>query len=178
MAGHAYSITQRIFHWGMFLLFAVQFGVVWSIPDGGGDAYASYWQLHYSLGVVILIAGVARLIIRVAKGVPALPADMPRWQVAAARLNEAALYVIMIGMPILGWIAADTRGRSVTLFGLPLPAFVGPQERGTFLRSITGDAHELLGTVLLILVGLHVLGALYHGFIRRDGVLQSMTSGR
>jgi cytochrome b561 len=79
-------------------------------------------------------------------------------------------------MPILGWINASWRGMPVTLFGLfGLPKLIGTRAPGW---AWTGDVHDLLASyAILTLVGLHVAAALYHYFIRRDGVLQRMLPG-
>jgi cytochrome b561 len=78
-------------------------------------------------------------------------------------------------VPILGWMNASYRGFPVIMFGLELPKLLATRAGGF---GWTGDVHGLLATyVLLALAGLHVAAALYHYFIRRDGVLQRMLPG-
>ena len=82
------------------------------------------------------------------------------------------LYALLFVLPILGWINASWRGMPIVMFGLELPKLVATRAPGW---GWTGDVHGLLANyVLLTLVGLHVAAALYHYFIRRDGVLQRM----
>ena len=85
------------------------------------------------------------------------------------------LYLLLFVLPILGWINASWRGFPVIMFGLELPKLVATRAPGW---RWTGDVHGLLANYLMLtLVGLHVAAALYHYFIRRDGVLQRMLPG-
>jgi cytochrome b561 len=95
------------------------------------------------------------------------------WQVRSARAVHWLFYALLIVLPIVGWINASWRGYSVTPFGLfELPKLVATHADGW---GWTGDVHAALSNYLLLaLVGLHVLAALYHQFIRRDAVLQRM----
>jgi cytochrome b561 len=87
-----------------------------------------------------------------------------------------SLYVLMFVVPILGWINASWRGMPIAMFGTELPQLVATRAPGW---RWTGDVHALLSNYLMLtLVGLHVLAALYHYFIRRDQVLQRMLPGR
>ena len=88
-------------------------------------------------------------------------------------------WLITVGLafvPILGWINASWRGMPISMFGTELPQLVATRAPGW---RWTGDVHALLSNYLMLtLVGLHVLAALYHYFIRRDQVLQRMLPGR
>jgi cytochrome b561 len=85
------------------------------------------------------------------------------------------LYGLIIVIPVLGWAAAGFFGYKVRLFGLiPLPALADGRMRWA---HEAGDIHDLLTNVLLGVVGLHVLAALWHYFVRRDHVVQRMLPG-
>ena len=86
------------------------------------------------------------------------------------------LYLLLLVLPILGWLNASWRGYPVTLFGLfEMPKLLTMRAPGW---NWTGDVHVLLSNYLMLaLVGLHVLAALYHFVIRRDRVLQRMLPG-
>ncbi len=93
----------------------------------------------------------------------------------SARIVHWLLYLLLFVMPVLGWMAASWRGFPVILFGLELPKLIATRAHGF---RWTGDVHGLLATYgMLTLVGLHAAAALYHYFIRRDGVLQRMLPG-
>jgi cytochrome b561 len=83
------------------------------------------------------------------------------------------LYLLLFVVPILGWMNASYRGMPIVIFGWELPKLLAKSAPGF---GWTGDVHGLLAEYgILTLVGLHVAAALYHYFIKRDGVLQRMT---
>ena len=93
----------------------------------------------------------------------------------SARATHWLLYILLFVLPMLGWINASWRGMPIVMFGVELPQLVAKRAPGW---GWTGDVHSLLANYLLLgLVGLHVLAALYHYFVRRDGVLQRMLPG-
>jgi cytochrome b561 len=168
-----YTSTAKSLHWLILALLIVQFTVAWTMPHIGRNTRpGTLINLHFSLGVLILAVAIVRLVWRFTQGEPAPEDGMPPWQVASARLVHWLLYLLLFVVPILGWANASYRGFSVVMFGLELPKLVATRAPGW---GWTGDIHSFLATyVLLGLVGLHVLAALYHYFVRRDGVLQRM----
>jgi cytochrome b561 len=170
----AYTGTAILLHWLVVALLVAQFAVAWTMPDIGRDTPQTILiSLHFSLGVLILFVAVIRLLWRATHREPEPEAGVPRWQVRSAHAVHWLLYVLLIVLPIVGWINASWRGYSVTPFGLfELPKLVATHADGW---GWTGDVHAALSNYLLLaLVGLHVLAALYHQFIRRDAVLQRM----
>jgi cytochrome b561 len=167
----AYDPVAQALHWLTLLLLGLQFGLAWSAPGrlSSPDALVS---LHLSFGVLVLIVAVARLAWRMIRPGPALPRDLPDWQRLGSQTIQILLYVLLIALPILGWLWAGERGWPVSLFGFAtLPDLVS---QGSSFGRLAGNLHGLLSNVLLVLVGLHVLGALYHTVVRRDGVMQRM----
>ena len=82
------------------------------------------------------------------------------------------LYALLFVIPILGWINASWRGMPIVMFGLELPQLITTRAAGW---GWTGDVHGLMSNYLMLaLVGLHVVAALYHHFVRHDGVLKRM----
>jgi len=119
---------------------------------------------------------IVRLAWRATHAEPAPEDGLPPWQLLTARVVQWLLYALLFVVPILGWINASWRGMSIVMFGLELPKLVATRAPGW---GWTGDIHGLLANYLLLaLVALHVLAALYHYFIRRDGVLQRMLPGK
>jgi cytochrome b561 len=133
-------------------------------------------SLHFSIGVLILGVIIVRLVWRATHGEPTPETGIPPWQVRSARAIHWLLYLLLVVVPILGWLNASFRGMPVTFFGLaPVPPLVGTHAAGW---GWTGDIHTLLAQyAILPLVGLHVAAALYHYVIRRDRVLQRMLPG-
>ena len=87
-----------------------------------------------------------------------------------------AFYVILLIGPFLGWASASSHSLPVTVFGiLPLPDLVAPR---TSWANQAGDVHSFLMWTLLALIGVHATAALFHHFVRRDGVLLRMLPSR
>ena len=173
----AYMATAKSLHWLIVFLLIGQFVFAWTMPNiGRNTPVTTLISLHFTFGIVILAVAIARVAWRAAHGEPELEDGVPPWQTASARVVHWLLYVLLLTLPILGWINASWRGMPIVMFGLELPRLVGQRAAGW---QWTGDVHVFLSTyVLLTLVSLHVLAGFYHYFIRRDRVLQRMLPGR
>lgn len=171
-----YTGMAKVLHWLILLLLVVQFIIAWTMPHiGRNTPVTTLISLHFTIGVVILAVAVVRLAWRLTHAEPAPEEDLPPWQVQSARVVHWLLYLLLLLLPILGWINASWRNMPIVMFGLELPKLVATRAPGW---GWTGDVHTLLANyAMLILVGLHVAAALYHYFIRRDGVLQRMLPG-
>jgi cytochrome b561 len=172
-----YTTTAKSLHWLILALLIVQFTAAWTMPDiGRNTPVATLISLHFTMGIVIQSVAIVRLAWRAMHGEPEPDAGMPPWQTTSARIVHWLLYALLFVLPVLGWINASWRGMPIVMFGLELPHLVATRAAGW---GWTGDVHALLANYLLLtLVGLHVLAALYHYFVRRDGVLQRMLPGR
>ena len=174
MSTQHFNTPARLLHWTMAVL-------IISMLFIGVAMMASLTErpwllaLHRPLGVAILLLAIVRLINRLRHRPPPLPADLPPLQVLAAKASHWLLYALMFAMPLLGWATASASGFPVTLFGsVNLPAIVphDPVLYG-YLRS----AHGALGLLLFATVLLHLAAALFHAWVRRDGVFSSMARG-
>lgn len=169
-----YTRTAIALHWLILALLIAQYTVGWTMPHiGRNTPVTTLISLHFSIGVLILGVIVVRLIWRIIHGEPPPEAGVPPWQVRSAGVIHRLLYLLLVIVPMLGWINASYRGMPVTFFGLArVPQLVGTRAAGW---GWTGDIHTLVAEyAILPLVGLHVAAALYHYFVRRDRVLQRM----
>lgn len=168
-----YGATAKWLHWLIVVLLVAQFVVAWTMPHMRRNTQpGTLINLHFSIGMVILLVAMVRLAWRLVRGEPEPAADLPSWQVQTARIVHWALYALLFVVPILGLINASWRGFPVIMFGLEFPRLIEPRAAGW---AWTGDVHGLLANyMMLALVGLHVTAGLYHYLIRRDGVLQRM----
>lgn len=171
-----YTSTAKILHWLIVVLVVAQFIVAWTMPHiGRNTPVTTLISLHFSFGVMILVVAIVRLAWRATHGEPVPLDGMPPWQVQSARLVHWLLYVLLLVVPVLGWMNASWRGMPLVLFGIEMPKLVATRAPGW---GWTGDVHSLLAYyAMLTLVGLHVTAGLYHYFIRRDDVLQRMLPG-
>jgi cytochrome b561 len=171
-----YKSSVKFLHWLIVALLIVQFIVAWTMPHiGRNTPVTTLISLHFTVGIVILAVAILRLVWRVIQGEPAPLDGVPPWQTQSARVIHWLLYLLLLVVPVLGWINASWRGMPLVLFGLELPKLIGTRAPGW---RWTGDVHNLLANyMMLTLVGLHILAGLYHYFIRRDHVLQRMLPG-
>jgi len=168
-----YTPTAKLLHWVVAALMIAQFTIAWFMPHIGRDTKPdTIINLHFSLGILILAIVVVRLGWRWTHSEPA-PLGIPPWQVRSARVVHAMLYLLLLIIPLLGWMNASWRGFDVTVFGLfRLPRLMATRASGF---GWTGDVHIVLSWyVMLTFVGLHVAAALYHALVRRDDVLARM----
>ena len=175
--GGRYSGAAKTLHWLILALLIAQFVFAWTMPHIGRTVPVSTLiDLHVWFGITILFVVVIRLTVRVTHGEPKPEDGLPPWPLQSARMMHWLLYLLLFVIPILGWLNASWRDMKVTFFGLfDLPKLLATRAPGW---GWTGDVHAFLSNwVLLVLVGLHVLAALYHYFIRRDRVLQRMLPG-
>ncbi|MER2510074.1 MAG: cytochrome b [Amaricoccus sp.] len=180
-----WGCVARAFHWGMagLILFMLGLGVYMAnfVPDLLRQF--ELFQLHKSWGFVVFFLALARLGWRLLDRTPEEPAGMPAWQRVAARASHAALYVLMLAMPLSGWIMvsaspdADILGIRNMVFGLfPMPDPWVPGNAG--LETAAGEFHAAAAILLAALLVMHAAAALWHHFGARDAVLRRMVVGR
>ena len=130
---------------------------------------------HKSIGMVLLVLVLGRILWRLTNVTPALPGGTQSWERHAARWNHALLYAAMIAMPVTGWIVNSAAGIPFRIFRLvPLPEIVAPDEA---VAELAARAHFWLFVLLCALLLVHVAAALRHHFIKRNEVLVRMLRG-
>lgn len=171
-----FSVPARLLHWSMAVMILAMLFIGIGMVATVSERHAWLLQLHKPLGIAILLLVIVRLGVRWRHGTPALPSDLPLWQRAAAHLSHWVLYALMLAMPLIGWTMESAGGYPVTLFaGITLPDLVAPSP---MLYTALRFAHTWLALSLFALILMHLAAALFHAWIRRDGVLASMTTGQ
>ena len=140
-----------------------------SIEDTPGSAV--YFALHISLGVTAALLIALRLLWRLGHSPAPLPATLPLWEVKLANLTHVLLYVLLLLMPVTGYMDAAFSGEPATFFGFTLPGWAA---RVDGLKELFFTAHSFLAWVLVALIAMHVLGTLKHLIIDKDGVFARM----
>lgn len=169
----SYTNTAKFFHWtvAISVLTLIPVGLVMnSLPQGAVQNVA--YTIHRSLGVLVLALMILRLGYRMIVGWPAPEPTITPAQRIASHAVHNMLYVLLIAQPALGWYATSVYGATISFFGLfDLPALAEKDE--PFSHQLFA-VHEFLGFAIAGLLVVHIGAALYHYFIRRDGVLQRM----
>ena len=171
-----YAPPARLIHWIMaaLVILVIPLGFAMMNMDSG-PTQDRLFDLHRSIGFTILCLAVIRVVVRILNPPPPPPETMARslWMVANA--VHYALYALIFVMPVLGWLASNAFGSAVSIFGLfTLPNIVAKDDA---LADLFGEWHARLGFLMTALVILHAAAGLWHGFVRRDGVLSRMWPG-
>ena len=178
-----YGTVAMSLHW--LIAAAVIFNVGVGLYMGElprSDPGRLWWvQLHKSDGLTILVLSVARVLWRVVNPMPALPADMPRWERLAARGVHYSFYVLIIAIPLAGWamVSSSPLGLPTLWYGLfewPHIPFLAelPRDQKQQIIGIFRETHNWLAFLAIFLIVLHVTAALKHQFWDRDTVLARM----
>ena len=168
-----YTAPAVVLHWLIAALIFVAFplGVYMSdLPLS--PTRLQLYSYHKWIGISVLLLVGLRIVWRLTHRPPALPDDLPRWQRAASHAVHGLLYLLILAVPMTGWLMSSAKGFQTVYFGvLPLPDLVAKSEE---LGDLLKEVHEALNFGLLALVGLHIAGALKHHIIDRDATLRRM----
>lgn len=164
-------------HWLVLLLFVAVYGTIElrELFEKGSDPREALKTWHFMLGMLVFVLVWLRLAARLSGPAPAISPEPPKLQQRSAALLHLALYLLMIGMPLTGWLMLSAAGKPIPFFGLELPALIG--ENKALAKQIK-EVHELVGTTGYYLIGLHAAAAFYHHYLRHDNTLTRMLPGR
>ncbi|HEX4150963.1 MAG TPA: cytochrome b [Steroidobacteraceae bacterium] len=170
----AFSPVSRVLHWTMAVMLVAMLFIGVGMASTVSTRYALLVSIHKPLGIAILVLVVIRLVNRLLKPPPPLPVDLPVWQQRLAKRSHYLLYGLMVVMPLIGWGMLSAAPYPVVLLGtLHLPPIL---PHNAILYSWLRQAHTSLAYLFFATFLVHAGAALFHGLIRRDGVLQSMAS--
>jgi cytochrome b561 len=169
-----FTPLQRLLHWLMAVCILAMLFIGVGMVSTIMPKYLTLVAIHKPLGMAILLLALIRLAVRLRYGAPPLPADLPEPMKLAAHLSHYALYLLMIGLPLIGWGMLSAAGYPIVLFGgVHLPAILPLSDR---LHTLLWNAHFYLAFVFFALILMHVAAALFHALVRRDGVFNAMAS--
>jgi cytochrome b561 len=167
-----YGTTAKLFHWLIVALLVVQYSIGWLMPDvHRGMEPGALMTLHISVGILILILIVLRLVWRLTHPV-APESSLAPWQRLSSESVHWILYVLVLATTLTGWLFASFRGWSVLLFYLlPLPMLASDNAAA---GKVIDGLHQVAEWTLLVFVGLHVFAAFVHMLVYRDRIMQRM----
>lgn len=172
-ASFRYGTALVAVHWLMAaLMVAVFASIELRVLYAKGTEMRDFMKaLHFMLGLGVLLMVILRLAARWASPQPVEsgPRTLAQWAASAGHL---ALYGLMIGMPVLGWLVLSASGKPIPFFGLELPALIGADKD---LAHTLKELHEAAGEAAYWLIGLHVAAALGHHYVLKDGLMSRMS---
>ena len=172
----AYNVTARVLHWlvAALVLPMIALGIIIA-NEWGGPVQQPLYDLHKSIGALLLPIIVVRLVYRLAHPPLPLPADIPALQQFAAHATHWTLYGLLIVQPVVGLIATSAYPAPLPMFGLFELPHVWPENRPLSERLFA--LHRWLGIAIAAVAAIHIGAALQHHFVRRDRVLMRMLTG-
>ena len=175
-----YPAIQRLIHWVVGLivigvlcggLIIYTLGYKGVVDTFGQDMTNMIYKYHKTFGIVALALMIVRVIVKIRMGKPDYATPLTTFEKAASGSVHGLLYVCLIAMPILGWLATGASGYPVEFFNWTLPPLIGKdKELGETLYML----HGYVGFAILFLLFMHIGAALMHGIVKKDGVLQRM----
>lgn len=168
--------VARFLHWSIALLIIGMAVVGLTMDELANTPFkVKVYALHKSTGITVLALVLLRLAWRLVDRRPALPPGMPAWQRGLSSLTHGLLYLMMLAMPLSGWLYNSASNFPLQWYWLfRLPPLSGPDPE---LKRLAHEVHEIGFYLLALLFALHVAAALKHHFIDRDATLARMTPG-
>jgi cytochrome b561 len=171
-AAPGYTRTAIALHWLVAVLILGAFALgLYMVELELSPTKLKLYSWHKWLGVTIWMIAVVRLVWRLTHRPPPLPA-LPTWQRIAASTTHVLLYVLVLAIPISGWLFSSASGFPVVYFGvLPLPDLVGKDKE---LAKLLQWVHATLNYTLMAIIVVHAAAAIKHHFVDRDVVFHRM----
>lgn len=182
-----YGTVAMSFHWLIAALIATNLTLGFyfaNVMDSHDPGFFQIVQLHKSIGLSVLVLSLLRLGWRLINPIPPLPADFGRGMRILARGTHYLFYVLIIGIPLMGWalVSSSPRGTPTLYFGLfswphiPFLAALPRASKRVYVETFA-EMHAVLAYSAAVLLLLHVSAAMWHHFSRRDSVLRRMLPG-
>ncbi|MDX2265951.1 MAG: cytochrome b [Hyphomicrobiales bacterium] len=174
MRHDAYSPIAKALHWiiAVCVVFLVPAGVVMANVPGLDTLY----NLHRSVGALVMGLMAARVGYRLVNGAPAAYPGLGAAERFASGAAHAALYALLIAVPVAGWAGTSAYGAQIMVFGLfelpPIMAVDTSPDKAYALQIL--NVHKVLALTMTAIAVVHIVAALRHHFIKRDGVLRRM----
>lgn len=168
-----YHSASIALHWLMLALFVAVYASMELrvLFEKGTVPRELMKNLHYTFGFLIFFLVWLRIAIRLRYPAPRLDPAPPEWQELAAKAVHLMLYVLMIGMPLAGWLMLSAAGKPIALAGFELMPLIGKNKE---LAGQIKEVHEFVGNAGYFLIGAHAAAALFHHYIKRDSTLRKM----
>jgi len=168
-----YGSVSILLHWLMLVLIVAVYAAIdlRELYPKGSDPREALKTWHFMLGLLVFWLVWLRLLMRVIAPVPRIVPPQKGWEAFFATAMHLALYLLMIGMPLVGWLILSASGKPIPFFGSELSPLIGPNKD---LAAQLKELHEEVGNIGYFLIALHAAAALFHHYIKRDNTLRMM----
>ena len=190
----SYTKTAKVLHWLIAIAIFGMFALGWFMSDLPKEAPKQiaydlfnlgvytwnlseeisprtfYFNLHKSIGVTIFALILIRILWRITHRPPALLASYKAWERKLASNAHHLLYLLMVALPISGIVMATYSKYGIKWFGVP---FIKGLDNNP-MRELFKEVHEIIGLIILLVIIVHIIGALKHKFIDKDDTLKRM----
>jgi cytochrome b561 len=168
-----YNGVAQWLHWITAILVLATLPVAWVMINMARDNpwLGTLYMIHKSLGVTIFAAVAFRIVWRGLNPAPPLPWTLEPWEAWAAKISHVLLYLILLTLPVSGYIMSAASKHPVEFFNLfTFPLL--PENKPLVGAAL--EVHEASSWALYALLGLHILGTAWHLIVKRDGALGRM----
>ena len=178
-----YDRGQVMFHWliAAIILFMIGLGLYMvqlpkqsELPAGQESVRAFYFLLHKSMGITVAGLILLRILWRLSHRAPELPDFLPKWQQAASKAVHGALYLLMVVVPVTGYLQSMYSSYDTKFWGMVLPRLAHP-DKG--MREFFSEIHEILAFTLIAVLVIHILAAIRHR-LAANGIMERMSFRR
>jgi len=180
MAPTRYSLTQRLLHWLIAVLVLVLLAIgltFWTLGyDGivarfGNETTNLLYKYHKTFGILVFVLMIVRVALRRVSPPPAYAPPLTSTERVVSRATHLLIYLLLLGMPIGGWLATAAGGYPVQFFDWELPGLIDKNEA---LSERLFQFHGIAGLILTVLLVLHMGAGLRH-WMRKDGITRRMS---
>ena len=175
-AGEGYGLVSRYFHWviGILILILIPMGIFASMIPEDVWYRRGYYVAHKSIGFIVLLLAIARIVWHIKNKRPTIVAALKRWEKGLAHSAHFLLYFFMIVFPLSGFIMSTFGAKPSFLFFWEAPLLWQPNEQGVLIFGLTHKV--ILPYLFYIVFGAHILGALKHHFLDKKSSLNRIVS--
>lgn len=172
-----YGTLSLGLHWLMLVLMVAVYATIElrELYPKGSELREALKMWHFMLGLSVFGLVWLRLLARVIAPSPRIVPAQKGWEALLAKGGHGALYLLMIGVPLLGWLVLSAAGKPIPFFGWELPPLIGENKE---LAGQLKELHETAGVAGYFLIALHAAAALFHHYIKRDNTLLMMLPQR
>ena len=172
-----YSSLNISLHWLMALLMVAVYACIElrELYPKGSDPREMLKTWHFMLGLSVFFLAWMRLAVTLSRPKPSIVPEPAAWQKVLGSVAHVLLYVLMLAVPLGGWLLLSAAGKPVPFFGLELPALVGENKE---LAKTIKEIHATAGELGYYLIALHTAAALFHHHVMRDNTLLRMLPRR